>query len=91
MEYTMNAAYVGEYNTKPLTEQQLNVTCMNDHVGHVLWGLTITYEMSPYKNTYGKPDTVPVSVLLSFLYTFTSDYWSSCLHDDSHNFKPQFL
>ena len=30
----MIAAYTDEYHTKPLTEQ-LKVTCMNDHVGHV--------------------------------------------------------
>ena len=70
MEYTMNAAYNDEH-IKPLTEQ-LKVTCINNHVGHhVLWGLTITY-----KYTCGIPGINPVSVLLSFLYMFTSDYWS---------------
>ena len=57
----------------------MKVACMNDHVGHhVLWGLTITYEMSPYKYTCGIPVINPVSVLFSFLYMFTSDYWSPC-------------
>jgi hypothetical protein len=32
----MIAAYIDKYHTKPLTEQQLEVTCMNDHVGHIL-------------------------------------------------------
>ena len=32
----MNGAYIDKYHTKPLTEQQLTVTCMNYHVDHVL-------------------------------------------------------
>jgi hypothetical protein len=36
MEYTMTDAYIGKYHTKPLTEQQLKVTCTNEHVGHAL-------------------------------------------------------
>ena len=65
----MNAAYIDKYHTKPLAEQQLKVTCMNYHVGH-----TITYEMSPYKYTCRIPGIMPVSVLPSFLYMFTSNY-----------------
>jgi hypothetical protein len=78
----MNAAYFGEHNTKPLTEQQLKVTCLNDHVGHVP-----LHTKCHLTSTPAEYQTIPVAVLLAF----PADYSSPCLYDDSRNFKPQFL